>query len=187
MELWKASDWLKNDKKQLKVMKRRQTRVYLGFTRPTTGTMRFGPMAGLVGCAFDLIVECTCFWPLPFEKRVHNRTRVSCSFYSGKKYTSRYLVTVQQTANSSAWKHIFNFQRRGPTRRSCKELSPCRTHESAPRSPYLRCQTMVQRQQFGARDELRSIPQEKMRGRGASSCRLDCLQKFFGGNATQVG
>ena len=25
--------------------------------------MRFGPIAGLVGCAFGLILECTCFWP----------------------------------------------------------------------------------------------------------------------------
>ena len=58
-----ASDWLKNDKKQLKVNQSRQTRVYLGFIRPKTGTTRFGPMAGLVGCAFDLIAECTCFWP----------------------------------------------------------------------------------------------------------------------------
>ena len=37
--------------------------MYLGFIRPKTGTMRFGPMAGLVGCAFYLILECTRFWP----------------------------------------------------------------------------------------------------------------------------
>ena len=54
-ELWKASDGLKNDKKQLKVKQSRQTRVYLGFIRPKTGNMRFRPMAGLVGCTFDLI------------------------------------------------------------------------------------------------------------------------------------
>ena len=63
VELWRASDWLKNDKKQLKVKQSRQTRVYLGFIRPKTGTMRFGPMAGLVGCAFYLILECTYFGP----------------------------------------------------------------------------------------------------------------------------
>ena len=63
VELWRASDWLKSDKKQLKVKQRIQTGVYLGFTRPKTGTMRFGPMAGPVGCAFDLILYCTCFWP----------------------------------------------------------------------------------------------------------------------------
>ena len=63
VELWRASDWLKNDKAQLKVKQSRQTRVYLGFIRPKTGTMRFGPMAGLVRCAFHLIVQCTCFWP----------------------------------------------------------------------------------------------------------------------------
>ena len=28
-----------------------------------TGTMRFGPIAGLVGCVFYLILSCTCFWP----------------------------------------------------------------------------------------------------------------------------
>ena len=63
VKLWRASHWLKNDKKQLKVKQSRQTRVYLGFIRPKTGTMRFGPMAGLVGCAFDLILECTRLWP----------------------------------------------------------------------------------------------------------------------------
>ena len=31
VELWKASDWLKKDKKQLKVKESRQARVYLGF------------------------------------------------------------------------------------------------------------------------------------------------------------
>ena len=29
MELWRASDWLRNDKKQLKVKQSRQTQVYL--------------------------------------------------------------------------------------------------------------------------------------------------------------
>ena len=56
-------DWLENDKEQLKVKQSRQTRVYLGFIGPKTGTMRFGPIAGPVGCAFDLILDCTCFWP----------------------------------------------------------------------------------------------------------------------------
>ena len=49
-------------KKQVKVKQSRQTRVYLGFIGPRTGTMRFGPMAGLVGCALDLVLECTFFW-----------------------------------------------------------------------------------------------------------------------------
>ena len=55
MELWRASDWLRNDKKQLKVKQSRQTQVYLGFNGAKTGTMGFGPMAGLVGCVFCLI------------------------------------------------------------------------------------------------------------------------------------
>ena len=45
VEVWRASDWLQNDKKQLKVKQSRQTQVYLGFVRRKTGTMRFGPMA----------------------------------------------------------------------------------------------------------------------------------------------
>ena len=46
----------KTTKKQLKVKQSRQARVYLGFIRPKTGTMRFGPMAGLVEFVFYLIV-----------------------------------------------------------------------------------------------------------------------------------
>ena len=38
----------KTTKKRLKVKQSRQTRLYLGFIGPKTGTMRFGPMAGLV-------------------------------------------------------------------------------------------------------------------------------------------
>ena len=60
---WNYEGPLKNDKKQLKVKHSSQTRVCLGFIRPKTGTMRFGPMAGLVGCAFYLILECTYFGP----------------------------------------------------------------------------------------------------------------------------
>ena len=59
--LWRIPDWLKNDK----VKQSRQTRVYLGFTRPNTGTMRSGPMAVLVGCAFELIFECNRVLPQP--------------------------------------------------------------------------------------------------------------------------
>ena len=56
VELWRAFDSLNNDKKQLKVKQSRRTQVHLGFIRPKTGTMRFGPMAGLVGCVFDMIL-----------------------------------------------------------------------------------------------------------------------------------
>ena len=40
--------WLAEKGHQLKDKQSRQTRVYLGFVQPKTGTMRFGPMAGLV-------------------------------------------------------------------------------------------------------------------------------------------
>ena len=33
VELWRASDWLQNDKKQLKVKQSRQSQMYLGFNR----------------------------------------------------------------------------------------------------------------------------------------------------------
>ena len=63
VELWRASDWLKNDKKRLKIKQSRQTRVYLGYIRTKSGTMRSGLMAGLAGYTCDLISERTCFWP----------------------------------------------------------------------------------------------------------------------------
>ena len=72
VELWKASDWLKNDKKQLKVKQSRQSRVHLGLIRPkqVPGSMRFGPMAGLAERAFDLIHNSPVFFP--------KRTRYIC-------------------------------------------------------------------------------------------------------------
>ena len=42
------------------------------------------------------------------------------------------------------------------------------------------------KEKFGAKAELRSILQEKLRGRCGSSCQFDCLQKFFVGSAAQV-
>ena len=41
-ELRTATDWLKITKTQLKVKQGRQTRAYVGFSRPKIGTMRFG-------------------------------------------------------------------------------------------------------------------------------------------------
>ena len=64
VERWRASDWLRNDKKQLKVTQKGQTRVCTwALSGQKKGTMRLGPMAGLVGCVFDLILACTCFRP----------------------------------------------------------------------------------------------------------------------------
>ena len=48
VELWRAS-LTKKRPKQLKVKQNRQTRVYLGFIRPKTGTTRFGPIGGSQG------------------------------------------------------------------------------------------------------------------------------------------
>ena len=50
------------------------------------------------------------------------------------------------------------------------------THGSAPRSPCLPCQI---KKKIGARAELRNVLQEKLRGRGGSSCRFDRLQKNY--------
>ena len=41
VELWRASDWLNNDKKQLKVKRSRQTQVYLEFEEAKIGTTSF--------------------------------------------------------------------------------------------------------------------------------------------------
>ena len=83
-----------------------------------------------------------------------------------------YLTTVQETANSSACNHIFNFQRRGPPRRRARKLlSLCHTHGSAPRN--LICLAKYgSKENFGTRAELRNVLQEKLRGRGGSSCRF---------------
>ena len=105
VEPWRASDWLKNDEKQLKAKQSRQTRVYLGFIRPKTGTMRFGPMAGLVGCAFDLLLELpgfgpnrprhTCFWSLPFNL-------INCTIDQLRQYFSQ-LKTVGGAETFESW------------------------------------------------------------------------------------
>ena len=53
-EGWNYGGPLVGQKRQnhLKVKQSRITRVYLGFIRPNSGTMRSGPVAGLVGCIF---------------------------------------------------------------------------------------------------------------------------------------
>ena len=86
-----------------------------------------------------------------------------------------HLSTVQETANSSAWNHIFQFRRRSLDGKSRKLLSLPHTHESAPWSPYLPCQIIHQ----GVGAEWRNILQEKLRGRGGSSCRFE---RRFGKN-----
>ena len=93
VEPWRASDWLKNDQKKLEVKQSRQSRVYLGFFRPKTGTIRFGPMTGLVGYAFGFISECTCFWPQ--TDQVYLFLAAVFSFLSSKKmYISIFHTTV---------------------------------------------------------------------------------------------
>ena len=55
-----------------------------------------------------------------------------------------HLATVRETDRSSAWNHIFKFQRRGPpVRRTWKVLSLWHAHGSAPRSSYLPCQNLA--------------------------------------------
>ena len=63
VQLWRMADWLKNDKIQLKVTSRVDNSGVLGLHPVKTGTMRFTPMAGLVGCVFYLILVYTCFLP----------------------------------------------------------------------------------------------------------------------------
>ena len=54
------ADWLKNDEKQLKSSRMDNSGVP-GLHPAKTATLRFRPMAGLVGCVFYLILACTCF------------------------------------------------------------------------------------------------------------------------------
>ena len=66
---------------------------------------------------------------------------------SSKKYTWLQYKKRQIKAPATTF---FNFQRRGPPRRRARKLlSLCRTHESAPTSPYMPCQTMAQRKVRG--------------------------------------
>ena len=65
VKLWRASDWVKNDKKRLKFKQSRQARVYLGYIRPKSSTMRSGSTAGLAGYNFDLISERTYLFSAP--------------------------------------------------------------------------------------------------------------------------
>ena len=87
VELWRASD-----EKQLKVKQSRQTRVYLVFFRPKTGTTRFGPMAGRVGCGFDLILELLVFYP--------KRPKVYLFLAAAYKNTTRSPVEIQRLTNT---------------------------------------------------------------------------------------
>ena len=84
-----------------------------------------------------------------------------------------YLATVQETANSSAWNHIFNFQRRGPCRRMAWKLQ--RHSRECAREPMPALPNYGWKEKFAARAELRHVLQEKLRGRGGSSCRSDCV------------
>ena len=105
----------------------------------------------------------------------HNRVPGDTSTYvvSSKKYTM-YLATARETANSSAWNHIFYFQRRGPPRRRARKLlSLCHSRECTKDA----LPNYNSKGKFGAKAELRNILQEKLRGKGGSSCRFDCLQK----------
>ena len=53
----------KNNKKHLKSSRVDLWSVVSGLYPARIGSMRFRPMAGLVGCFFYFILACTCFWP----------------------------------------------------------------------------------------------------------------------------
>ena len=90
-----------------------------------------------------------------------------------------YLATVQETANSSAWNHIFNFRRRGPPRRRARNLLPlCHSRECTKEPISAFAKRFKGKVRSYYRAELRNIPQEKMRGSGGSSCRFCCFYKL---------
>ena len=78
------------------------------------------------------------------SNRVIFEKRVPCTHVeSGKRHTR---LQRKETADSSAWNHIFRFQRRGPPGRKVRKLMSLRhTHGSAPKSPCPPCQNTVQR------------------------------------------
>ena len=85
------------------------------------------------------------------------------------------MATVRERAHSSAWDHIFKFQKRGPPRRRARKLlSPCHSRECT-KEPISALPNYGSKEKFGAKAELRNILQEKkkMRGRGGSSYRFD--------------
>ena len=63
VELWRISDWPRNDKKQLKVKQSRQTRVCLRFILQKQAQCVLDQWQGSWGAFLDLIIVCTCFWP----------------------------------------------------------------------------------------------------------------------------
>ena len=52
MELWRIADWLKNDKRNNCKSSRVDNSGVPGLFSAKTGTVRFRPIAGLVGCVF---------------------------------------------------------------------------------------------------------------------------------------
>ena len=52
VELWRASDWLKNDKKQFKVRQSKQNRVHPGFIRHKQVQCALGQWQGTRGAFF---------------------------------------------------------------------------------------------------------------------------------------
>ena len=103
-----------------------------------------------------------------------------------------YLAEVQETANSSAYSHIFNFQRRGPPQRrghgNCCRFATLTV--SAPRSPYLLCLIMDHRKDSEL-EQTHGTSYRKISGvDGAPCCRFGrgfgFFFLFFVGNAAQV-
>ena len=81
---------------------------------------------------------------------------------------------MQETANSNPWNHIFNFQRRGPPRRRARKLVSLLPHSrECTKEPISALPNNGSKKKLGAKEQLRNILQEKLRGRGGSSCRFD--------------
>ena len=111
----------------------------------------------------------------------------SCSFYSSKKkkldygtrkHTFKRLVThFQISATRSGWK-ISETAVALPHSRECTK------------EPISALPNNGSKKKLGAKEQLRNILQEKLRGRGGSSCRFDRTfgkkNFFFVGNSTQV-
>ena len=123
-----------------------------------------------------MYTDCCCC-RAKYEGRNHffitgTGTSLSCSFYISKK--QMYMTTVQETVNSTAWNHLFNFHGTKYASTGCAETAVALPHSrECTKKPVSGCLNDVSKGTFGVSAEIRNILQEKNRDEGGVSCRFD--------------
>ena len=111
------------------------------------------------------------------ESRFLKTSTSSCSLYDGKKYAwLQYKIPQIQAPGTTFSNCGDEVGMEGDHGNFCRfaTLTPECTKEQISALP-----NFGSKEKSGARAELRDIPTEKLGGRGGSSCRFDCLQKFY--------